>query len=269
MIVDYACMNPTRNMTVIVRSAVPRERQGALAARLMARGGDFAEQVGFLEPASRAGARARLQMMGGEFCGNATMSLAALLAEQDGLPEGREAVYPLEISGAENVVDCRICREGAGFRAWVNMPLPESVEAMEISPDVSVPLVRFAGIAHLLVPEEEMDAAEAQRRAPELCALLNADALGIQLTSADLARIRPLVYVRGTRSMVWERGCGSGTAAVGAYAAARAKRNAALEVEQPGGRIRVRAEWRDGAVRKITISGRVFLEEMGTLEVGG
>ena len=263
MIVQYARMNPTGNMTAIVTSPVPRADQPRVAARLMERGCDFAEQVGFLERSALPGARIRLQMMGGEFCGNASMSVAALLALEDDLAEGAEAVCPLEVSGAEERVDCRIRREGDSFIGTVNMPLPEEIVEAELLSGLRAPLVRFPGIVHAVVPEACMTPEAAQARIPALCEMLKADAMGILLTDAKLTRMRPLVYVRATQSAVWERGCGSGTAALGAYAAARSGRDAALSVTQSGGTIRVRAAWREGAVRGLEISGRVRLEERG------
>ena len=267
MVVQYARLNPTGNMTAIVTSPVPRAEQPRVAARLMARGGAFAEQVAFLEGAALPGARIRLQMMGGEFCGNASMSLAALLALGDGLADGVEATYPLEVSGAEGLVNCRVRREGASFRGTVEMPLPEEILEAELFSGTALPLVRFPGIAHAIVPEAMLEPEAAQARIPALCEELNADAMGLLLTDANFTRMRPLVYVRATNSAVWEHGCGSGTAALGAYAAARSGRDAALAVSQSGGTICVRAVWRQGAVRKIEISGRVTLEETGEAEL--
>lgn len=267
MIVQYVRMNPTQNMTAIVTSAVPRALQPRVAAQLMARGGDFAEQVGFLEAPSLPGVRARLQMMGGEFCGNAAMSLAAMLAGRDGLGAGEEAACPLEISGAEGPVFCRIRREDGAFRGEVAMPLPERVTEEELLPNARIPLVRFPGIVHAIVPEDLLSREAAKARIADLCAALDAEAMGVLLADAALSRIQPLVYVRATRSAVWERGCGSGTAALGAYAAWRSGADAALEVAQPGGVIRVRARWEEGKVRAIGISGRVRLEETGEAEI--
>ena len=268
MLVQYARLNPTGNMTALVTSPVPRTDQPRVAARLMERGCDFAEQVGFLEEAALPGARIRLQMMGGEFCGNASMSLASLLALRDGLADGAEAVYPLEVSGAEGLVNCHIRREGESFLGTVEMPLPESIVEAELLPGLCAPLVRFPGIAHAIVPEAILGTEAAQARIPALCEELNADAMGLLLTDANFTRMRPLVYVRATNSAVWERGCGSGTAALGAYAAARSGRDAALAVSQSGGTINVRAAWENGAVRRIEISGRVTLEETGESELG-
>ena len=70
----YTVIDPTKNITLLVTTPVPRDVQPRVAAELLRRGKD-AEQVGFVE--GLAAGDPRLQMMGGEFCGNATMSMAA------------------------------------------------------------------------------------------------------------------------------------------------------------------------------------------------
>ena len=112
----YTVIDPTKNITLLVTTPVPRDVQPRVAAELLQREQD-AEQVGFAE--GLAAGEPRLQMMGGEFCGNATMSLAALLAFQENLPDDGEAVYPLEVSGADGIVNCRIRRSGDVCRGTV------------------------------------------------------------------------------------------------------------------------------------------------------
>ena len=262
MKLKFAKMNPTENMTAIVLSPVERKDQPAVAAKLMAENSVCVEQVGFLEETSLPGAVARLQMMGGEFCGNATMSLAALRAYEEGLPDDGERIYPLEISGADKLLDCRIVRRGEGYVGSVGMPLPENISEAELEPGLFLPVVRFPGIAHVIVKEDKMDPAAAKAVIPRWCRQLKTDALGILLTNQDLNRIRPLVYVRQTDSSVWERGCGSGTAALGAYLAHEAQADVQVSISQPGGVISVRAAF-DGNVSGIEITGRVRIAAIG------
>lgn len=262
MKLKFAKMNPTENMTALVLSFVARQDQPAVAAKLMAESSVCVEQVGFLEETTLPGAVARLQMMGGEFCGNATMSLAALRAYEEGLAENEEKIYPLEISGADKLLDCRIvCRED-GYVGSVGMPLPEKISEEELEPGLFLPVVRFPGIAHVIVKEDKMDPAAAKAVIPRWCRQLKTDALGILLTNQDLNRIRPLVYVRETDSSVWERGCGSGTAALGAYLADEARADVQVSVSQPGGVISVKAAY-GGSVKEIEITGRVKIAAIG------
>ena len=77
MEISFVKLSPTQNVTVLATSPVPRAEQPAAAAKLLAYDGVGGEQAGFLEKPAHSAARARLQMMGGEFCGNAAMSLGA------------------------------------------------------------------------------------------------------------------------------------------------------------------------------------------------
>ena len=64
--------DPAGNITLFVLDPIERERRAALAAELMRRLPDMKiDQVGFACPAD-ADTDGRMEMMGGEFCGNAT-----------------------------------------------------------------------------------------------------------------------------------------------------------------------------------------------------
>lgn len=263
MKVQFAKMNPTENMTILVRSPLPRTLHRVVAERLMAYESVGGEQVGFIEPPSTPAARAHLQMMGGEFCGNASMSLAALMAYEEGAPEGKDMLYPLEVSGAAQTVWCRIRRNGDGFEGEVSMPLPMAIEDFALLPGLRVPLVRFEGIAHAIVPMDRLSQAEILREIPRWCESAGADAFGAMLLDAQQRAMRPLVYVRDTGSCVWERGCGSGTAAVGCWMAAQAGRDLEITLSQPGGAMDAIVQWAGDRPADVKIRGRVKLVAVG------
>jgi len=260
MILDFVKLSPTRNMTILVTSPVDRASHVSFAEQLMSPGSVQAEQVGFLEEASLPGARLRLQMMGGEFCGNATMSLGALLAFQENLPDGASADYPLEVSGAEGIVSCHIRRRGDSFLGTVAMPLPERIEEITFTDGVKCPVVFLPGIAHAIIDAETMSPAEAEAHIAKWCAETRQEAFGILLRGENA--IKPLVYVRETASAVWEQGCGSGTAAIGAYEAYRQKTSVSVEIAQPGGLIRADVRYENG-ISQIKITGTVSIVAMG------
>ena len=80
--------------------------------------------------------------------------------------------------------------------------------------------------------------------------------------------MRPLVYVRGSGSMVWENGCGSGSAAVGAAEALRTGNGLQItQVKQPGGVIGVSAEAEDGRILSVQITGQVRLNTETVIEI--
>ena len=272
MSIHYQKYSPTGNVTLLVTTPVPRKDQPGIAARLLGPGGVGGEQAGFIEPAGDARCPARLQMMGGEFCGNATMSLGAMLARRAGLAEGGEMAVELEVSGSAIPVPCRIRREGEGWVGTVEMPLPTDVGEATLATDagrLTVPLVRLPGIAHLIIPAEAgLDEEQLRRSLPLWNGEIGADAIGALRFDAASMTMDPLVYVPSTGTLVREHGCGSGTAAVGCHLAVEAGRDIEASVRQPGGTITVRAALSGKAVTRLVITGRVTLMEEGDWDDG-
>ena len=97
----YCILNPTGNITAIVTDPVPAEDYPSIAAKVMEIE-PTAEQVGFLLPGDEE-YDAKLSMAGGEFCGNASMSAAALTAMQRKIKPGDELTVTLKVSGNETV----------------------------------------------------------------------------------------------------------------------------------------------------------------------
>lgn len=268
MEIPFIKTSPTQNITVLVNAPVPRSEQPVLAARLLACDSVGGEQAGFIEPAALPGARLRLQMMGGEFCGNATMSLGAWLARQDGLPDGGCASYVLEVSGTEGLTGCHIERSGDAYRGTVCMPLPERITAVTLNTDAgpqAFPMVRMPGIAHIVAPTESgLTREEIARRIRSWNETIRADALGVLRYDAVREAIEPIVYVPATDSAVWERGCGSGTAALGCWRALRDGQSIRTVLRQPGGEIEVNAAVEDNAIVRLTITGTVRIVATGS-----
>ncbi|MEA5040922.1 MAG: hypothetical protein VB053_00090 [Oscillibacter ruminantium] len=271
MKLDYTVWDPTKNITLLVSTPVPRGEQPHVAAKLMS-AHPHVEQVGFLEPAALPGAALRLQMMGGEFCGNASMSAAAFLAEQGvvstGGADAPASFLVLEVSGYPGLLQCRLSRrvEG-GWNGTVDMPLPEKIGTAELPGVGTVPAVIFDGITHCIVPANAMTRPAAKAAIRPLCMALKADACGILLYDETAASFAPLVYVLSTDTAVWESGCGSGSAALGAYLASQTGGDCTAELCQPGGTISVCARWNEGRISALTITGYVALLEQGSCEI--
>lgn len=246
---------PTGNTTILVLSPIPAGERAETAARLMKLDGGWAEQVGFV---SKDGENDRLDMMGGEFCGNASMSLAAFLASERGL---LTAQVPLVVSGAPDRVNCSVVKNGEDWFCSVDMPLPESLELEEFDfggKAFRLWTARFPGIFHIIVPEGVFSREDAERAVRKWAADTGADALGILLFSREKLEMAPLVFVRATDSAVWERGCASGTSAIGAYLAIY-EGGAVADISQPGGIIEVEAAAASGRITVLRVSGKVRL----------
>lgn len=253
MTIDHYRIDPTGNITLVVETPVPRALQGRVATTLMA-ADPSAEQVGFLEKPQDASAKARLQMMGGEFCGNASISAAALLAQKDGIAGSTR--LRLEVSGAEKPLDISISRkDDALFSGKVAMPLPESVEDFDFPLDgrvLRLPLVRFPGICHAIV-RGELSIDEAQANIQSWCRLLKSEALGFMFLEGD--SLTPLVYVDATGSAVRESSCASGSCACASFFALSGAASLSLELHQPGGTLGVDTVLDKGAVSALYLRG--------------
>lgn len=260
--------SPTQNMTLLIQTPVPREQQLAVAEQLIAYGSVYAEQAGYIETPEDARAEKRLQMMAGEFCGNASLSLAAWLAKEKGLTVGESTEILLEVSGAADLVCCEITGEEKDYHGRVQMPLPEKMEERGFSlrgQQYRFPVVVFEGITHIIVPEEvwgedgvmlaEQAVKEWKQELPEV--------FGILLYDAEKETLHPLVAV-GESSLIWEKGCGSGTCAIGAYLAQMAGRSITASLKQPGGTMGVEAVLEEGKLKKLYITGMVSIVAEGT-----
>lgn len=277
MEVKFVKMNPARNMTILVESPVPENRREKVAGELMDYGGVYAEQVGYILKPADPSAWAGLRMMGGEFCGNAVMSLAALLAIDEKLPKGVERVIPVECSGAEGPVMVTVRPDDISAECSLEMPRPKSVVIKTMKTEgrpgeCPAAVVDLDGITHFVAPEEAVRGDK--RRWAEKAVKIWAEecrskAVGLILHRRKDNSITPLVYVKDTGSLVWEQGCGSGSAAVGAVLAHEARGPVEVRVLQPGGVIAVRADFRDGKASDIVIATRVRLAARGVAYVDG
>ena len=78
MRIRYIPADPAGNLTGLVLTPVAREVRPALAAQLMARCPEGFEQIAFVDEDSLTGPLPRMEMMGGEFCGNASRAFGWL-----------------------------------------------------------------------------------------------------------------------------------------------------------------------------------------------
>ena len=123
MRVDFLRADPTGNATILVLSPVAPSARGAVAARLMALDGGWAEQVGFI---SRDGEQARMDMMGGEFCGNATRSAAVYTVFSGLLRPNEGGLYlpTVRCSGAANPIPCTVKETNHEATYWAEAQMP-------------------------------------------------------------------------------------------------------------------------------------------------
>ena len=253
--IQYKTFDPTGNRTMIVTTPVDREDHSKAAGGIMDHDRSI-EQVAFIEEGNR------LQMMGGEFCGNASLSYAAMLAEQ----EGKDAAeYSLDVSGAEEKVSVSVEKKDDGYFGKVSMPLPLECKVKNFG-RYKLPLIKFNGISHTIVTER-IPQALAQMLIREWASKARAEAFGILMCSADYTEMTPIVFVKSTDTVVIESSCASGTAAVGAYLALERKEPVKLEIRQPGGVLSVEAAVEGDKVSSLVLGGQVKCVDEGEMDV--
>lgn len=269
MELQFVKVSPNENMTLLIESPVPRSQHLAVAKALIAYGSVYAEQAGYIEEPENKAACARLQMMAGEFCGNATLSLGAYLFSKEHPQTGAEKNFLLEVSGADSLIDCHMKKEADGYLGQLSMPLPAKIATETYVLDgVSYELetVYLPGITHIIVPKG-LWGEKAREKAEQATAAwenqIAEEAFGILLFDESEMTLEPLVCVKNA-SLVWERGCGSGTTALGAALATKKQYSLSLGLKQPGGVMYIDADWKDGCLHSLTLTVRVKIVAAGT-----
>ena len=244
--------DPAGNLTAIVRDPVEdtKERK-RISQKIMDAG--LAEQVGF-ETTPRMGGDCRLEMMGGEFCGNATRAYGYLCTSEryDG---GLYQIH-VEISGAPKPVPVKVdLDEGTSY---ANMPLPTGISLVEVM-GRKYPVVHMEGIDHMIV-EQPVAPEEREHFVMKALDAMNAqqlDAAGVMFLQGD--ELVPAVYVRETGSLVWESSCGSGSVASGWYRVFNMpgydKDSYSITFREPGGELTVEVYLHESQISHCTMGG--------------
>lgn len=248
-----AVLDPAGNVTAIVCSDVPAAERARVAAQILRLPELGIEQVAFLT-APRSGGEIRLEMMGGEFCGNALRCAGFYQALRTGA-QGKSCVLA-EISGADGVQP--VMADTAQGTASTVMPLPLSVQPADWA-DVQATRVTFAGITHFVIDCAQPDEALVQRA---VAAAPEASAVGAIFLDRAHGSIKPVVFVRETASCVAENSCASGSVATAVVLTADfADGITEIGIGQPGGTLEVGVQRADGAVTGLSIGGAVRLTQ--------
>ena len=252
--------NPAGNITLFVLDPVPKGARGELAGRLMEISELQAEQVGYLCP-PEAGCVGRMEMAGGEFCGNATRAFGMLMAKENG---GLKQVR-VEVSGCDHPVTVDVDLQAGTARS--EMPLPLWVKEAEAAGTVGT-LVHLGGIAHLVVEGVEPSRDFFDRAEPVFQDIPGLDAYGVIFLEPESGKMTPLVKVPAANTLVWEGSCGSGSLAC-AVAQSRGVSDGefARDYVQPAGVVRATAVRTGGEVTAAYIGGPVTLDPVIEVEV--
>ncbi len=251
--IEYNLIDPTGNITALVTSRVEGPQRVDIATSIM-RSDDTCEQVGYVENSDIADTR--LCMAAGEFCGNATMSAAALFCEGLAMGPGQSRTVSVDASGCDHTVLVDITKKEDRdtyhcYSGRVHMPHPAKITRHTFEyegREYDLPIVRFAGIDHAIA-EDGLGLADEQieNAAKIWCDRLGSACFGIMTvenisgTSDVVADIRPLVFAPAVNTCYWETSCASGTSATAVWLKEdRGRDELSLTAKEPGGILAVR-----------------------------
>jgi diaminopimelate epimerase len=242
MIFDFIKTSPAQNTTVLITSYCPQSYYSAVAEKAMNYDYLHAEQVGFIVPPSKEDSVIGLEMAGGEFCGNATLSAAAYVMYKKLIDKDN---FHIDVSGADEPIRCRVEKVSTyRYNTSCIMPLAKRIDEMELellAKTVKGYIVEFEGISHFVLETKE-EFAEYSEVTQALKKVIDTNAIGVipyKTLKDGSYKIKPFVHVKKINTNIFERGCGSGSLALGIYLKKVGGVSKEIEVVQPGGVIRV------------------------------
>ncbi len=256
---DIYIVNPAGNITILVKSFVPENEYIEIANKFLNSNFYNAEQVGYLTTKNN---RPHMNMMGMEFCGNASRSFGYLLAMENNNKD--KQTISVSVSGTDELLDVNVDLKHK--TAQVAMPIPKEIIKLNVTENTVVDVVIMDGIYHAIVNHKlESDDLTKQilKRATEE---YDIDAFGIMYVSEQ--NMKPIVYVKETDSLIYESSCGSGTIAY-AYYLVRDKQTGRFEFEikQPGGQIDAVILKQNNETRMALMGGPITISDLIKVEL--
>ncbi|MDF2676787.1 MAG: hypothetical protein K0Q97_1097 [Bacillota bacterium] len=255
---DVLLANPAGNITAIVLNEnVKKENYIEIANKLMELKQYNIEQVGFVKK-PQMGGELRLEMMGGEFCGNATRSFGLYLAQLKG--ELDDEKIAVEISGCSDLVFVETNLKNKYTKT--QMPLPKNIFEINLSNGKNFSVIEFEGIFHAICWEDLNDNIYDSIK-EVIYEKYNPEAMGVIFLNKDSLEIKPIVYVKETNSKVYEQSCGSGSIAAAVFLSKDNNEGIyTYNIKNPGGIIEVILHKLNGKFIMAFMGGTVELSEI-------
>lgn len=254
--------NPAGNITLYVLDPVDPALRPKVTAHLLGMDRFKAEQLAYCCTPIMGG-QGRIEMAGGEFCGNATRAFAMVMQQEMGVPS--PSTMSLEVSGCDHLVTA--FSDLAAGAAESEMPLPRSVRTVQVEGQTGV-LVDLDGIVHLVVEGVAPSLDFFQKVEPLFQEFPGLEAYGVMFLDRVTSHITPLVKVPAANTLVWEGSCGSGSVA-SAIACAMGAPDGQYDQDliQPAGVIHVKLTLDQGQVTQVGIGGPVSLDPAVSVQI--
>ena len=254
---NYFRANPCGNITGFVVAPVYPGYRKAYTDCIIEQIDKDVEQVGFISPAYE-GAPLRMDMMGGEFCANATRAYGLYSAgfyDTDGLVD-----IEVYVSGHQGTTD--VIADVKNQKAYVALDAPIGRENLTIA-GKDCTLIKLHGISHLVVEGEE-DRDFVDKALEVLKKDYKDEAYGVLFFNKEMLEMIPYVYVEGSDTLFREGSCGSGTVAVVNYLEGdidKLDEDYKIAINNPAGELEVFVYgFEDG--KKFCVGGKVELSEV-------
>jgi len=251
MDLDYRICDPSGNITILVTSEVEEEKRIEVADELL-KLEPTAQQVGYVSKGDES-CDIELNMAGGEFCGNATLSTAALYKES----HADKDTVRVKVSGAKDVISVSIRADDGIYTAAADMPLPDTYCEKTMSfkgKEYKTFLVKFDTMTHLVMIDK-LDEDDIEPAIKEWYKELPCSALGIMTYDEDASVLTPAVLSNGGEFFCYESSCASGTTALGIYLLERDQKPLEKDISEPGGVLKIKAAPKS----KVNLTGAVRL----------
>ncbi len=219
------------------------------------------EQVGFYSTIGPS-----LEMAGGEFCGNATRSLAFYLLK------GRSGYLTIRVSGVMQPLEVGV---DAGGNAWTQMPIYSDPQRIQATGEYTI--VPLQGIKLVIFDiKKPLGLINAKKKAHSILSSLNLlsseSAAGVMFVRRKQNKysLEPVVWVRDIKTFFYETACGSGSVALALREAKRLRTDVILDITQPSGSdIRCSVSFNDQRFSFASISGKVEILGIVSLTMPG
>ena len=227
---EYTILRPGGNDQMLIKGIGPKNKRRKINDEMIKRFPSV-EQVSFFEY-DQKNKKATLELAGGEFCGNATRSLAYLLLQ------GNIGEIKIKVSGTTISLNAGIRQKATAF---AQMPVSNLKSVKKFQPNLF--RVDLEGITQLVYLQNKPVEKDLKQYAFEILKKQNliysVPAAGVMFISEkeQFIDLQPVVWVRDIETLLYETACASGTAAVGIWKALQTKeKSAKVKVLQPTGK---------------------------------
>ncbi|MDH6604281.1 diaminopimelate epimerase [Bacilli bacterium PM5-9] len=256
MKLDIYIANPAGNITIFVKNDVNQDNYIEIANKLINLKEYKAEQVAFIKELNNK--PYKMEMMGLEFCANASRSFAYLVARENNIET--PTIINVDVSGIKSTIDVEVDLDNND--ATIEMNPPQDIKTISIN-DINYPLVIMEGIMHVIIEESDFDKTLCQQILNFVLEKYSVDALGFMFV--DNNEMYPVVYVHDTKTLIHEGSCGSGSIAYAYYLYNKLQdktNNYAISLNEPGGILKVSI-----INEKCYLSGELSISKLTTVEI--